>query len=216
MITAIIFDLEGVIIDSERKVWEQEATEFLRNHGHVYNRDEVKHLLMGKTLEEGIVILQQHHGFTGNVKVLAQERRDIATRLFKEEVTFIPGFQDFYKNISKKYKIAIATSLERPFLEAIDAYLHLTTLFNNHVYSIADIGYISKPNPDIFLYAAKQLRVEPKNCMVIEDSPHGVEAAKRAGMKCIALTTSVGRDKLTKADVIVDNYKEIKLNKFSS
>jgi beta-phosphoglucomutase len=73
------------------------------------------------------------------------------------------------------------------------------------------VGYRSKPNPDIFLHAANRLGVRPENCVVIEDAPHGVEGARRAGMKSIALTTTYERSTLSQADVVVDSFAQINL-----
>jgi len=99
-------------------------------------------------------------------------------------------------------------------LEIADQRLRLSELFNGNVFSVAEIGYVSKPNPDIFLYAARKLNSQPEHCLVIEDSPHGIEAAKRAGMRCIALTTTYTRDKLAQADLVVDSYSQIDLGRF--
>ncbi|MFZ2643579.1 MAG: HAD-IA family hydrolase, partial [Verrucomicrobiia bacterium] len=63
--------------------------------------------------------------------------------------------------------------------------------------------------PDIFLHAASQLGSKPENCLVIEDAPHGVEAARRAGMRCIAITTTYDREKLRGAERVVDSFAEI-------
>jgi len=71
-----------------------------------------------------------------------------------------------------------------------------------------------KPEPDLFLAAAEKLETPPENCMVVEDSLYGVEAAKRAGMKCIAVTTSFPEEELKKADIIVDNLMEVPLEEF--
>jgi beta-phosphoglucomutase len=63
----------------------------------------------------------------------------------------------------------------------------------------------SKPDPEIYLIAAQRLGVPPAECLAIEDAPAGVEAAKRAGMRCLAVTNSVARDQLDMADLIVDS-----------
>jgi beta-phosphoglucomutase-like phosphatase (HAD superfamily) len=66
----------------------------------------------------------------------------------------------------------------------------------------------SKPHPEIYLTAAQRVGVSPTACIAIEDAPAGVEAAKRAGMRCIAVTNSVAREQLSKADLIVDSLAE--------
>lgn len=213
-IESVIFDLEGVIVDTE-PLWDQVSIIFLQRRNAAYNRDRTKPLLMGRTLAEGVRIMQEQYGFGGDVDEQAIERREIARELFSEDVVFIPGFEKFYENVlGKGLKSAIATSLEKDFLKSIDQRLKLSELFNDKIFSIADVGYKSKPNPDIFLHAASQLSTLPSSSLVIEDAPNGVEAARRAGMRCVALTTSTTREKLMSASLVVDSYTEIDLSKF--
>lgn len=211
-IEAIIFDMEGVVVDTE-SLWDEVAKLFLGRRGLVYDRATLKPLMMGKTMEEGIRIWQDHYGFNGNIQKQAEERRQIVREVFIKDVKFIPGFLEFYELIKSEYKTAIATSSEREFLKLFDQRLNLTGLFGNHIYSIADIGHISKPNPDIYLYAAKKIGVTPSVSVGIEDAPNGIEALRRAGMRSIAITTSTTREELSAADLVVDSFSEIDLTK---
>jgi beta-phosphoglucomutase-like phosphatase (HAD superfamily) len=68
-----------------------------------------------------------------------------------------------------------------------------------------------KPNPDVFISAAKEIRIDPQKCVVIEDAVAGVEGAKRAGMKCIAVTTTNPRAALRNADYVFDSLEELTL-----
>ena len=215
-ISTVIYDLEGVVIDSE-PIWTRADLLFLKNHGVSITLDEyeanIKHLLMGLVLYDGVALMKRHYGFKEDPLVLANERRGIVKSLFGEKVSFIPGFTEFHRGVRDAYTTAIATSLERYFLDPVNRRLELAELFNGNLFSVEDIGFISKPNPAIFLHVANTLNVNPQNCLVIEDAPNGVEAAKRAGMRCIALTTSSPRERLTKVDLIVDTYREIDLGK---
>ena len=105
----------------------------------------------------------------------------------------------------------IVDSMAEDLLQVVDRRLGLSKLFDGRIFTLADVGYQSKPSPDLFLHAARQLDSEVRKCVVIEDSPFGVEAAKRAGMKCIALTTTYSREKLLTADLIVGAFSEINL-----
>lgn len=209
---ALLFDLEGTIIDTEA-IWDECSTEFLRRRGHTYNPHATKHLMMGGTLEKGAAILRDHYGFAGDAQELAQERREIFGDLLERDIEFVAGFEEFFTTVRDKYPVAIATSMERPFLARVERHLKLSGYFGNHIYSIADIGFVAKPSPDIFLYAASRLSVNPDKCLVFEDAPHGVTAAKAAGMDCVAITTSTTRERLETAgaDQIVDLYSEIRL-----
>lgn len=207
---AIIFDLEGVIVDTE-PLWSRADEEFLKRHNLPFTNYEIdwKPKLMGRNLVEGATMFRDCFEIVETAEELAKQRREIARELFISELKFITGFETFFVATSTKYKMGVATSLERSFLASIDSRIGLSTMFDNHVYSAEDIGFISKPNPGIFLHAAKKLGVKHFDCIVVEDSPLGIEAAKRAGMRCIAITTSTTRDRLSHADFIVDAYSEI-------
>jgi HAD superfamily hydrolase (TIGR01509 family) len=212
MINTIIFDAEGVIIDTE-KMWDQAQEEFLRRRGIRYERQAIKHLLSGKSQAEAIEIMKTKYGLAEDDQSLANERMELVRCQLEEHVEFIPGFRGFFRRIQPQYRTAVATAMPEDLLAIADGRLGLSKLFGGSVYSLAAVEYRSKPNPDIFLYAANRLGAEPANCVVIEDAPHGVEAARRAGMKCIALTTTYDRPTLSKADVIVDSFTQIDLAK---
>jgi beta-phosphoglucomutase len=211
MINTIIFDAEGVVVDSE-VIWDEEQKIFLNRRGYIYDRDKIKHLVTGQSLRESTATIQKFYGFNESMDNMLVERKAVMCELLESQITFINGFKDFFEQISDSYSVCIATSLDRDILTFIDRKLKLFELFNGNVFSISDVNYISKPKPDIFLYSAKKMKVNPLNCVVIEDSPHGIEAARQACMKCIALTTTYEAEKLTSANLVVSSYKEINLD----
>lgn len=95
------------------------------------------------------------------------------------------------------------------FLSLTKKHLPLDSFFGNHIYTIADAGGRGKPHPDVFLCAAQKIGQEPRNCIVIEDAPKGIAAAKSAGMQAIGITTSVAKEHLTDADMVVAAFAEI-------
>lgn len=212
-INAVIFDLEGVVVDST-PIWTKADLIFLKSQGVGLDLEEyeqrLKHLLVGLTLPDGVDLMKRKFGFPQDLASLISVRRAIVKSCFGNGVPYIPGFEQFHENISQLYPTVVATSLERAFLTPLDKSLGLSQRFLN-IHSTEDIGGISKPNPDIFLHAAAGLGVDPQNCLVIEDAPHGITAARRAGMRCIALTTSFPPERLTEADLIVSSYREIDL-----
>ena len=210
MIDAIIFDAEGIVIDTET-IWDKGQAIFLQRRGFVYDRERIKPLLTGRTLAEGVEVMKQAYRFDGDTEALARERADIVRELFMHETTFIDGFLPFFATVRGCYKTCIATSMDQELLELVDQHLNLSALFENRIYTLDKVGFRSKPNPDIFLYAAQQLESSPENCVVIEDAPHGIDAAKRAGMCCIAISTTYDPGKLQQADLIVNAYTEIDL-----
>ncbi len=103
MTTTIIFDAEGVVFNSE-SIWDRGQTEFLRRRGIIYNREQIKPLLTGRSLIEGARVMQDVYGFAGDPESLAQERLSIVTEFFTEGVNFIEGFLHFHEKVAKKYK----------------------------------------------------------------------------------------------------------------
>jgi beta-phosphoglucomutase-like phosphatase (HAD superfamily) len=213
MVDTIIFDAEGVVFDSQR-LWDQGQVEFLRRRAILYDREAIKHLLTGRSLIEGARIMQAIYDFPGDPEELANERLEIMKKLLINNLTFIDGFMSFYHSVKESYKTCIATSLATELLCIVENTLNLSGLFSSNVFSIKDVGGVGKPQPDIFLYAAERLKSPAKSCLVIEDAPLGIEAAKRAGMQCIALTTTYGRNKLMQADLVVDSFEQIEPGKF--
>lgn len=210
MIDTIIFDAEGIVIDTET-IWDKGQEIFLQRRGFVYDREWIKPLLTGRTLAEGVEVMKQAYRFDGDTDVLARERADIVRELFIHETAFIDGFLPFFATVRDRYKTCVATAMDQELLQLVDRHLNLSALFENRIYTLDKVGFRSKPNPDIFLYAAQQLGSAPENCVVIEDAPHGIDAAKSAGMRCIAISTTYDPGKLQKADFVVNAYAEIDL-----
>jgi beta-phosphoglucomutase len=208
MITTIIFDAEGVVFDTE-SIWDDAQVEFLGRRDITYERDVLKPLLTGRSLIEGVRTMQSLYGFPGDPELLAQERLSIIKELFVSGVNFIDGFLDFHQHVQRHYKACIATAMDRSLFQLVESTLHLNKLFAKNIFFIDDVGGKGKPQPDIFLHAARQLQSIAQECLVIEDAPLGVIAAKHAGMKCIALTTTYRREKLSEADVVVENFAQI-------
>ena len=211
MTDTIIFDNEGVIADTE-PLWDREQEEFLGRRGIMYERKRIKHLLTGLSLVEGVKILKREYNIKGDDELLAEERLAIVKGLLAADVGFVNGFNGFFNTVRNSYKTCVATSMHRELLKIIDKKLSLTKLFEGRIYSIEEVGNKSKPFPDIFLYAAQKLKSEPKNCLVIEDSPNGIEAALRAGMKCIGLATTYPGDKLGNATFTAKSFNDISID----
>ncbi|MDP2807048.1 MAG: HAD family phosphatase [bacterium] len=208
MIDTIIFDADGVILDSE-KLWDKGQEEFLKKRGFKYDRDKLKHLMTSTSPAEGVLVMQKHYGFTGDPAILARERIEIVRSLFESELTLMEGFLPYYNSIKNTHKTCIATSLDNELLAIADRRLGLAGLFGTNIFTIAQVGHKGKPDPAIFLYAAQKMMSVPSRCLVIEDSPYGITAAKRAGMRCIGLATTYGREMLSEADVVVQSFDQI-------
>jgi beta-phosphoglucomutase len=209
-IKAILFDADGVILDSE-KLWDRAQVEFSRRRGLRYDRDRIKPLLAGTSQTHAMEFFKTEYNLTEDVPTLIQERMALVKAEFEAGIEFMRGFQEFHARVSPAFATCVATSMPEELLAVVDRKLGLSRLFRNHVYSLKAVGYRAKPNPDIFLHAASQLGVPPTNCLVIEDAPNGIEAAKRAGMRSVALATTFSRNVFDGATTVVDSFREIDL-----
>lgn len=208
---AVIFDAEGVVVDTEG-AWDQAQQEFLGQRGVAYDRDRVKHLLTGRSGAQGIRVLADLYDLEGDPRELEHERRELMRGHLGERVSFVDGFLDFYRATSRRYATALATAMDLDLFAVVDASLRLRELFGGQVITLDQVDHRAKPDPDLFLLAARTLEVPPAGCAVIEDAPLGVEAARRAGMVAVGLATTYRPEVLGGADLVVESYADIGLD----
>ena len=213
--TTAIFDMDGVVIDSEI-LFDKADSIFFANHNASYNKEEVKHMLAGMDFNHAVGVIKETFGFEGAIEDLRVERSSLLEALYLSELQYIDGFNDFHAKLKARgIKTCIATACNPAHLELVNKKLGLYGEFDNFIYKIADVGYKSKPDPAIFLYAAEKMGSTPAECFVLEDAPKGIRAAKNADMFCIGLTTSFPGALLTEADIIVDGYADIDVDELS-
>jgi beta-phosphoglucomutase-like phosphatase (HAD superfamily) len=211
VIQAILFDCDGVVLDSET-IWDQCETEFLRRRGIAFDIARTKPLITGLGQRAGVLLLQEQYGIAGDPDALVRERLEIIRGLFEREVRFTPGFPEFYEEkVRGRYATCIATSMPEELFAVADRKLDISRFFADRIYFPSHVGGRAKPAPDIFLYAAAQLGTPPERCLVIEDYPRGLEAAHRAGMTSIGLATTHGPEMLGRADWVAGSFEEIDL-----
>ncbi len=211
---ALIFDMDGTIINSEH-IWKQATRDLIESKGINLSDEEhnlLNQQLKGLAIRGSCSIIKAEHNLPHELEDLMREKKQRAFDLYKTGITFIEGFQDFHKNvIQNNLKTAIATSADDMTLHAAISALHLNNYFGNHIYGISCVNDIFKPAPDIYLYAANKLGIDPWDCIAIEDSHYGIQAAVKAGMFCIGINTSHDREALKDAHLIVEGYEEIPL-----
>ena len=208
-IKAIVFDAEGVVVDTET-LWDKSQEILMARRDLKYDRSLLKPLMAGRSIHEGIGIMKQYFQFKESDDILAEERKQLISNLFETEVEYIPGFNEFFNEVrQKRLNYCIATSMDPSLMNKVDRKLAIRALFDGHVYHVTDAGNRSKPDPAVFLLAADRLDIDPAQCLVIEDSPHGITAAKKAGMQCWALTTTFEAALLEHADRICENYRQV-------
>lgn len=210
---AVIFDCDGVVLDSET-IWDRCEAEFLARRGLTFDIARTKPLITGLGQRDGVLLLQQQYAIAGDPDALVAERLAIIAEMFAREVRYTEGFVDFFESqVRGRYATCIATSMPRELFAVADQKLGIAHFFGDKIYFPSDVGGRAKPAPDLFLHAAAQLATPPDRCLVIEDSPRGLEAARRAGMTSIGLATTHEPEMLVApgADRVVSSFAEIAL-----
>jgi len=211
---AIIFDMDGTIIDSNG-VWHSATHNFVTSKKNDVTHAELADIqkqARGLALVATCLIIKNTFNLQESVETLIEEKTGHALALYKDALKFIPGFKEFFKEVEKHdLKVAIATNAEDITLALTITSLQLDNFFGEHIYNITHVNNVYKPYPDIYLYAAQRLGIAPEECIAIEDSTHGVNAAVAAGIFCIGINTGNDAHALRHAHMIVDNYNEIDL-----
>jgi HAD superfamily hydrolase (TIGR01509 family) len=206
MIKAVIFDMDGVIIDSEPFHWEVNKRIF-KSLG-IDVSDEEYYRYIGVSNTNMWTAIRHGHGLRQSVGELVEMQVNGNVEFMKRErVDPVDGVIALIVALKEAgLLLGIASSSPHRIIELVLEKFSLRRYFNG-VVSGEDFKN-GKPAPDIFLAAAAMLKVSPGECVVIEDATHGVEAAKAARMKCIGFKNihSPGQ-KLGKADMIVDDFK---------
>jgi beta-phosphoglucomutase-like phosphatase (HAD superfamily) len=210
MLKAVIFDMDGVLIDSEPfhlVVNEKIFADLGINLG-----EEEYHSFIGTTHKDMWSMIKKRYNLPQPVPELVNMQVSGNINYIKNEEIEpikIKGVAGLLSEIAREsIKIGIASSSPTKVIKLVINKLRISDYFS------AIIGgeeiKRGKPSPDIFLKAAKRLKETPSNCLVIEDSKNGVLAAKAAGMKCVGFKNpNSGNQDLEKADLIIDNYNSL-------
>lgn len=182
-IKAVIFDLDGVLIDSE-PLWSEGRKQVLSQYGAVYLPEDKK-VTLGRDYRTGVAYIIERYNLPLTVDEYADAEKQILDKLYEEQLKLMPGVCELLDKLDQvQIPKAIATSSSRRRLNLV---MKLVELKNFDATVCGDEVRNGKPAPDIFLKAARRLGVEPNVCVVLEDSPFGVVAARAAGMKSVAV-----------------------------
>ncbi len=207
MIKAVIFDMDGVLVDTER-YHEMAYKTVAKKFGVNLTEKEIIQF-KGVTALENIKYLFKKYKINENAKKYTL-LKDKIYRSFLKNLKALPGVIELLKKFKKKkIKLALASSGSRLNVGFILKKIKAKKIFDVVIHG--EQVKKGKPNPEIFLKAAKKLKVMPKDCVVIEDAINGVKAAKNAGMFCIGVATTFSKQKLKNADLIVDSLKELEI-----
>jgi HAD superfamily hydrolase (TIGR01509 family) len=209
MIKAIIFDMNGVIIDDEH-IHEKAFQETVKDFGiHLTHKDYLS-CCAGKTDRQGYLDIERETKVKLPIDKLLNKKSQMYIRLFPENKIAYKGVIKLIKDLSKQYIVALTSSSSRA---EVDLIIDEFDIKNNFKTTISgDDMQNGKPNPEPYIKTVEILQVKPTECVVIEDSYNGIKSAKDAGCYCVAITTTHKREYLNGADIIVNTFDEITNN----
>jgi HAD superfamily hydrolase (TIGR01509 family) len=194
--------MNGVIVDDEHL--HEEATRYvLKKYGHACTTAEYKQYFAGRTRDAGFKNYGVVNKTTYDIHQLSEEKDRAYQQLAKEGLRTVDHVVDFIVHLNAiGRQMAVVTGAPRKEAKHVLEEFGLADYFSQ-IITGEDIT-LSKPHPEGYLKAAAMLQVPPSACVVVEDAPNGIKAAKRAGMSCIAITTSHAGHELSDADWVIE------------
>lgn len=210
-IKAVIFDLDGTLVDS-MGLWKEIDIEFLGERGIPYE-DDLQEKIEGMSFTETAIFFQEYYHLTETVDELKVIWNHMAEEKYRHEVLPKPGALEFLEDLKRRgIKMGIATSNSKELVDAVNEAWHFDT-YMDCIVTACSVNK-GKPAPDVYLEAARQLGVNPGDCLVFEDIVKGIEAGKNAGMKVCAVEDSYSvfqRDEKRRvSDYYIYSYDDIK------
>ena len=207
-VRAVVFDLDGVIIDSE-EVWEEVRRGYVAEHGREFLPD-TQQRLMGMSTPEWARYLAEDVGVGVPPERVAADVLDRMAERYRARVPLIPGAVDAVHRIAARFPVALASSSARVLIDRVLESAGLTGVFRATL-STEEVPR-GKPAPDVFLAAAERLGADPAECAAIEDSSNGLRGAAAAGMAVICVPHGVyppAEDALARTDLVVGSLDEL-------
>lgn len=206
-VRALIFDMDGLLVDSEGLA--AEAMHRLLLHYQLTPNPEIHAKLLGRRLVEALAIVRDGYGMSDDLDVLVDQYSNLRSDALRGSVQPMPGAHEIIARARMAgLPIGLATSGMRVHVDISIGETGLAGLFDSE--TTGDEVTRGKPSPDLFLLAAERLGVAPVNAVVLEDSPLGIEAAKAAGMCAVAVLGHPNRKAVfpVTPDVIVQNLSD--------
>jgi HAD superfamily hydrolase (TIGR01509 family) len=206
MIRGVLFDMDGVLVDSEEYICKAAILMFREKGTEVRPEDFLPFVGMGENRYLGGVAGK--YNITLDIDAAKARTYEIYEEIVRGRLKPLPGVHGFIASCRlKKLRLALATSADRVKMIVNLREIGLTTDSFNATVNGLDVER-KKPFPDIYVKAAGDIGLKPDECLVVEDALSGIRAAKSAGCRCLALTTSFGADVLREADWISNDLSD--------
>jgi HAD superfamily hydrolase (TIGR01509 family) len=208
VIGAVVFDLDGVILETE-EVWDEVRGRYVVERGGRYD-EAAQRAMMGMSAPEWSRFLHEELGVPGAPEEISADIVRLMEARYRERLPLIPGAREAVERLAGRWPLGLASSSNRPL---IDAALELSGLdrFFAATVSSEEVAR-GKPAPDVYLDAARRLGVEPERCAAVEDSHSGIRSAKAAAMRVIAIPNPSyppDPEALAIADAVLDSIEEL-------
>lgn len=210
MIKAVIFDMDGLLVDSE-PYWDKARFIMAAEAGVEWNKNDHK-AVMGVSTAEWVDYMIERLGLTMAPEVVENHIVDQMVQLYKEQIPFLPGAVETVALSASKYPLGLASGSPKKLIEIVTGDERLQNKFQ--VIVSADEVAHGKPSPDVYLETAKRMSVDAEGCVCLEDSGNGILAGKNAGMRVIAVPDDrfpPDAEKLRVADVVLQSLTDFSL-----
>jgi beta-phosphoglucomutase len=207
MIRGVLFDMDGVLVDSEKFICKAAMMMFSESGLTVKPEDFEPFVGTGENRYIGGVA--EKYGFPVNIEKVKARTYQIYQEIIRGNLKPLPGAALFVEHCRDKgLRLAIATSADTIKMEANLREIGMPSSTFDGTVTGLDVEN-KKPAPDIYIMAAEKIGLKPDECLVVEDAVSGIKAAKSAGCKCLAVTTSFDRSLLKEADWICDSLSDV-------
>ena len=208
MIDAVVFDLDGVLLDSEQ-VWDEVREELARERGGRWH-ERAQRDMMGMSSPEWSRYMHEVIGLREPPEEVSAEVVRRMGERYRAALPLLPGARAAVERLEARWPLGLASSSNRPLIDLVLEVSGLGRFFRATV-SSEEVAH-GKPAPDVFLEAARRLGVAPERCTVVEDSANGILAGRAAGMRVVAIPNPhfpPGEEALAAADVVLRTLEEL-------
>ena len=208
MIEAVVFDLDGVLLQSE-EVWDLVRERFVRERGGRYDED-VQRAMMGMSAPEWSRFLHEDVGIPDDPAAINSEVVRRMLEAYRRELPLLPGAVAAVRRTAAAFPLGLASSSNREVFEEVLELAGIADCFRATA-SSEEVKH-GKPAPDVYLEAARRLGIAPDQCAAVEDSHAGIRSAKSAGMRVVAIPNPAyppDDEALRLADAVVRSLDEL-------
>ncbi|HEX6054400.1 MAG TPA: HAD family phosphatase, partial [Intrasporangium sp.] len=207
-VQAVVFDLDGVLVDSEG-IWDEIRRGLAAEHHRPWP-DDATHLMLGMSTQEWSTYLVDTVGIPGPAPVVAQTVIDRMADHYREHLPLLPGATETVRRLARQWPLGLASSSPRRLIDAVLAAAGLTDSFR--VTLSTEQVEQGKPSPLVYLAVARHLDVAPETVVALEDSSNGLRSASGAGMQVIAVPRPAfppAPDALSLAVAVVEHLDDV-------